>query len=135
MHYKLDITELHNPAGTGTFNMTTYPMIPDSLGRYILFKFHIFMRVGFILLGTLGLTDYLSTFMKKLMFLLLTLRLEKILKFKYLLQLCGLSMLLYFYAREMRLGPNPSVDGKVLKLCLILTQPCVSYIGMVLLPL
>jgi hypothetical protein len=62
-----------------------YPTPPDSIMRYIKIKFHIFLKTFFVMLGMGGFADFLNSFVKKLLFILMTRKFDKLFKFKYLL--------------------------------------------------
>jgi hypothetical protein len=60
--------------------------------------------------------------MKKLIFLVVTKKYEMIMKLKYLVQIGGMTLMLYYYAREIKISLNPLNDNMMIKLSFVLTH-------------
>lgn len=102
------------------WDLSHFPSRPDSLPRYLHFKLQSVIRLNFIMLGMYGFSEFLTVFLRKLLFLVLTSKYERLLKFKYLLQLGGLTLLLYYYGKETRISLRPS-ETVILKIYLVLS--------------
>ena len=111
-----------------------YPTPPDSIMRYIKIKFHIFLKTFFVMLGMGGFADFLNSFVKKLLFILMTRKFDKLLKFKYLLQVVGVNLLMYYFIKELRICASPNTERVYLKLFFLLFYSFSTFVSSLILP-
>jgi hypothetical protein len=78
------------------------------------------------MLGLWGFADFLAKFLRKFFFLVFTRKLHKIFKVKYGLQLIGLSMMMYYYSREIRICMNPAYESTLIKMSILLSHTLMS---------
>lgn len=112
--------------GKSTFELAHFHPANESIFRFLQIKLTIIVRVLFILLGMAGFGDFLSIFMGKLIFLMATRKYDKILKLKYLIQVLGINMMLYYYAKEIRVSLNPLNDKTHIKVGILVIQSIVN---------
>ena len=115
-------------------DLSYYPTPPDSIVRYIKIKFHIFLKTFFVMLGMGGFADFLNSLVKKLLFVLMTRKFDKLLKFKYLLKLVGINLLLYYYIKELRICASPYSERAYLKLFFLFSYSFSTFMSSMILP-
>lgn len=86
------------------------------------------------MLGMWGFVDFLIQFINKFIFLLFTHKYDKLIRYKYLLQFIGLTILLYYYAKEVRICVNAAADSVVMKLHFLFSYTLVNFLGIIFLP-
>ena len=59
---------------------------------------------------------------------------ERVFKFKYMLQLLGISMMLYYYSKEMRICINPKNESTFMKLAVLLSHTFLNLICQNIIP-
>ncbi len=86
------------------------------------------------MLGMAGFADFLNSFVKKLLFILITKKFDKLFKFKYLLKIVGVNLLLYYFIKELRICASPYTERVYLKLFFLLTYSFSTFMSSLILP-
>lgn len=92
------------------------------------------LKTFFIMIGIGGFADFLNYFIKKLLFILITKNWDKLLRFKYLLQIIGVPLLIYYYLKELKISPNPSNESLKKKIFLLIAYSMTNFTGSIILP-
>jgi hypothetical protein len=86
------------------------------------------------MLGMGGFSDFLNSFVKKLVYILMTRKFEKIFKFKYLLQVVGVNLLMFYFITEIRICASPYTESIFLKMFFLLYYSLTNFSCTLILP-
>ena len=86
------------------------------------------------MIGIGGFADFWNYFIKKFLYILLNRKFEKLFKFKYLLQVVGVPVLIYYFVKELRISASPYNESVTKKLFLIFSYSLTNFAGALILP-
>jgi hypothetical protein len=86
------------------------------------------------MIGIGGFADFWNYFIKKFLFILLTRKFDKLFRFKYLLQVTGVPLLIYYFMKELRISANPYNENVLMKLLLLFSYSLTNFAGSLILP-
>ena len=86
------------------------------------------------MIGICGFADFWNYFIKKFLFILINKKYDKLLKFKFILQVFGVPLLIYYFLKELRISASPYNDSVSKKLFLLLSYSVTNFMGALILP-
>jgi hypothetical protein len=86
------------------------------------------------MIGMGGFADFWSAFIRKFVYIVMTKKVEKFFKFKYLLQAIGVHILIYYYLKELRISASPVNESVKIKLSILLIYSMSNFLCLLILP-
>jgi hypothetical protein len=86
------------------------------------------------MLGMGGFADFLNIFVKKLVYILMMKKFDKLFKFKYLLKVVGVNLLIFYFIREIRICASPYTESIFLKVFFLLYYSLSTFLCTLILP-
>ena len=86
------------------------------------------------MIGIGGFADFWNYFIKKFLYILVNKKFDKLFKFKYMIQVVGVPVLIYYFVKELRISASPYNESVAKKLYLLLSYSLTNFAGALILP-